>query len=128
MYFHFPWSATRCTVCVTRNPPVKPSRTSTALLSRNLPSPSPTDSSFTLTTFIVRGTAITGLRVSQLTYSANGATFWSTGCRSSQTVEYLLWTTRPTTFDAKTRGSSFGVLEPQPATTTAAASRSASRV
>src|SRR5262249_21084194 len=111
------------------NPPSNPSRTSTALLSRNLPSPRPTDSSFTLTTFTDRGTAITGLRVSQLTYSANGATFWSTGCRSSQTVEYLLCTIRPTTFEANTRGSSLGLLVPQPAaTTTTAARRTASRV
>src|SRR3954452_22325014 len=115
IHFHFPSSATTCTVCVTLNPPAKPRRTSTALLSRNLPLPIPTDSSFTVSTFTLRGTAITGLRVSQPTYSPNGATFWSSGCRSSHTVEYLLWTIRPTTFDANLPGSSFGVaLPPQP--------------
>ena len=74
MYVHFPFDATTCTVCVTLKPPAKPSRTSTALLFTNDPSPSPTHSSTTLYTFTVRGTAITGLRVSHATYSASGAT------------------------------------------------------
>src|SRR3954470_2746604 len=123
IHFHFPSSATTCTVCVTLNPPAKPRRTSTALLSRNLPSPIPTDSSFTLSTFTERGTAITGLRVSQPTYSENGATSWSIGCRSSQTAEYLLCTIRPTTFEANAPGSSFApAAPPQPAASTASAS------
>src|SRR3954462_4508629 len=123
IHFHFPSSATTCTVCVTLNPPAKPRRTSTALLSRNLPSPIPTDSSFTLSTFTERGTAITGLRVSQPTYSENGATSWSIGCRSSQTAEYLLCTIRPTTFEANAPGSSFGAADPpQPAASPASAS------
>src|SRR6478672_6416382 len=128
IHFHFPWSATTCTVCVTLKPPAKPRRTSTALLSRNLPFPIPTDSSFTLITFTLRGTAITGLRVSQPTYSPNGATPWSIGCRSSQTAEYLLCTIRPTTFDANAPGSSFGDAEPpQPAASTAIAASTGSK-
>src|SRR3954463_3592190 len=112
IHFHFPSSAPTCTGCVTLNPPAKPRRTSTALLSRNLPSPITPDSTFTSTPFTERGTAITGLRVSQPTYSENGATSWSIGCRSSQTAEYLLCTIRPTTFEANAPGSSFGAADP----------------
>src|SRR3954465_11401462 len=70
IHFHFPASATTCPVCVTLNPPAKPRRTSTALLSRNLPSPIPTDSSFTLSTFTEPGTALTGLPASQPPHGA----------------------------------------------------------
>ena len=63
----------------------------------------------------MRGTAITGLRFSQPTYSASGATCWSTGCRSAQAAEYLLCTIRSTTFVANTPGSACGCFAaPQP--------------
>ena len=48
----------------------------------------------TLSTFTLRGTAITGLRVSQSTYSLDGATRLSTEWRSPHALEYLLWTIR----------------------------------
>src|SRR3954452_17604359 len=126
MYFHFPSSPTRCTVCTTRKPPANSRRTSTALLSTNLPLPIPTDSSLTLSTFTERGTAITGLRVSQPTYSLNGATAWSPEYSSSHDDEYLLCTIMSTTRAATGRGSPCGARrDPQAATEAAATSSSA---
>jgi hypothetical protein len=55
-----------------------PSRTCTAALSTNVPSPIPTDSVLTLSTFVVFGVS-TGDRVSHCTYSPDGATCWSVG-------------------------------------------------
>src|SRR5262249_10200663 len=75
--------------------------------------------------FIVSGRAITGDRVSQPTYSASGATFWSTLCRSPQASAYRLCTIRSTTRSAAMRGFSFGFEspEPQPAATSTTSTR-----